>query len=75
MIYWDSEDFDDGIYGFNFMVQVFGSMVVNGVWVLFGSYKIGKVDIKKLVEEFGSEWIVDMVLLICDVGDVVMCNC
>ena len=72
--HWDSDDFDDGIHGFNFMAQVYGSTAVNGVWVLPGSHKIGKVDIKKLVEESGSERIANMVPLICEAGDVVMCN-
>ena len=72
--HWDSEDFDEGIHGFNFMAQVYGSTAVNGVWVLPGSHKIGKVDIRKLVEESGSERISNTVPLICDAGDVVMCN-
>lgn len=72
--HWDSEDFDDGIHGFNFMAQVYGSTAVNGVWVLPGSHKLGKVDIKKLVEESGSERIADTVPLVCNPGDVVMCN-
>lgn len=72
--HWDSEDFDDGIHGFNFMAQVYGSTAVNGVWVLPGSHKLGKVDIKKLVEESGSERIANTVPLVCDPGDVVMCN-
>lgn len=72
--HWDSEDFDDGIHGFNFMAQVYGSTAVNGVWVLPGSHKLGKVDIKQLVEESGSERIAGTVPLICAPGDVVMCN-
>lgn len=72
--HWDSEDFDDGIHGFNFMAQVYGSTAVNGVWVLPGSHKLGKVDIRKLVEESGSERIAGTVPLICDAGDVVICN-
>lgn len=72
--HWGSEDFDDGIHGFNFMAQVYGSTAVNGVWVLPGSHKLGKVDIKKLVEDSGSERIAKTVPLICDAGDVVICN-
>ena len=72
--HWDSEDFDEGIHGFNFMAQLYGSTAVNGVWVLPGSHKLGKVDIRKLVEESGSERISNTVPLICDAGDVAMCN-
>ena len=72
--HWESEAFDEGIHGFNFMAQLYGSTAVNGVWVLPGSHKLGKVDIKQLVEESGSERIANTVPLICDAGDVVMCN-
>ena len=72
--HWDSEDFDGGIHGFNFMAQVYGSTAVNGVWVLPGSHELGKVDIKALVEASGSERIAGTVPLVCDAGDVVICN-
>ena len=41
--HWDNPDFDGGIHGFNFMAQVYGSTAVNGVWVLPGSHKQGKL--------------------------------
>ena len=72
--HWDSEKFDEGIHGFNFMAQVYGSTAVNGVWVLPGSHKQGKVDIKQLVAESGSERIANTVPIVCDAGDVVICN-
>ena len=72
--HWDSDDFDDGIHGFNFMAQVYGSTAVNGVWVLPGSHKLGKIDIKQLVKESGSERITGTVPLVCDAGDVIICN-
>ena len=72
--HWDSEEFDGGIHGFNFMAQVYGSTAVNGVWVLPGSHELGKVDIKALVEASGSERIAGTVPLVCDAGDVVICN-
>ena len=72
--HWDNPDFDQDIHGFNFMAQVYGSTAVNGVWVLPGSHKVGKVDIKQLVEESGSERIKGTVPLVCDAGDVIMCN-
>ena len=46
--HWESENFDEGIHGFNFMAQVYGSTAVNGVWVKPGSHKVGKIDIKQL---------------------------
>ena len=72
--HWDSPDFDSGIHGFNFMAQVYGSTAVNGVWVLPGSHIHGKIDIAKLVEESGSERLIGTVPIICDPGDVVICN-
>ena len=72
--HWDSKDFDEDIHGFNFMVQVYGSTAVNGVWVLPGTHKDGKIDIKKLVAEAGSERLKGAVPMICNPGDVVICN-
>ena len=72
--HWDSPEFDQDIHGFNFMAQVYGSDPVNGVWVVPGTHKQGKVDIVKLVEESGSERLQDAVPLVCDAGDVVICN-
>jgi Phytanoyl-CoA dioxygenase (PhyH) len=72
--HWDSEDFDDGIHGFNFMAQVYGSTAVNGVWVIPGTHKEGKIDIKKLVAESGSERLEGAVPLLCAPGDVIICN-
>ncbi|MDG0979656.1 MAG: phytanoyl-CoA dioxygenase family protein [Halieaceae bacterium] len=72
--HWDNPNFDEDIHGFNFMAQVYGSTAVNGVWVLPGSHKAGKIDIKKLVAESGSERIADTIPLVCDAGDVVICN-
>lgn len=72
--HWESAEFDEGIHGFNFMAQVYGSTPVNGVWVLPGSHKLGKIDIKALVAEAGSERLAGAVPLVCEAGDVVMCN-
>jgi hypothetical protein len=72
--HWESDVFDEGIHGFNFMAQVYGSTPVNGVWVLPGTHKVGKVDIKQLVAESGSERLEGAVPLVCGPGDVVMCN-
>ena len=72
--HWDSPDFDEDIHGFNFMAQVYGSTAVNGVWVLPGTHKQGKLDIKALVAECGSERLEGAVPIVCNPGDVVMCN-
>ena len=72
--HWDSPEFDEDIHGFNFMAQVYGSTAANGVWVLPGTHKQGKLDIKALVAESGSERLEGAVPIVCNPGDVVICN-
>ncbi len=72
--HWDNPDYDGDIHGFNFMAQVYGSTPVNGVWVLPGSHVLGKVDIKALVESSGGERLNGAVPIVCEAGDVVICN-
>ena len=72
--HWDNPNFDEDIHGFNFMAQVYGSSPVNGVWVVPGTHKLGKLDITKMVESSGSERIDGAVPIVCNPGDVVICN-
>ena len=72
--HWDHPDWDEGTHGFNFMAQVYGSDPVNGVWVVPGTHRLGRVDIPQLVAESGSERLSDAVPLVCNPGDVVICN-
>ncbi len=71
---WDSPDLDAGTHGFNFMAQLYGCDAANGLWVVPGSHRQGKVDIKALVDAAGSERLPDAVPLICRPGDVAICN-
>ena len=72
--HWDSPDFDEDIHGFNFMAQLYGCNAANGLWVLPGSHLEGKVDIRKLVDDAKSDRIEGAVPLICEPGDVAICN-
>ncbi len=72
--HWNSPDLDEGTHGFNFMAQLYGSTAGNGVWLLPGSHKEGKSDIKALVEENGSDRLPGAVPMVCEPGDVVMSN-
>ncbi len=72
--HWDNPDFDENIHGFNFMAQAYGSSPVNGVWVVPGTHKLGKMDIKQMVKESGSERLRDAVPIVCAPGDVILCN-
>ena len=48
--HWDSPDLDSGSHGFNFMGQLYGCTAANGLWVVPGSHRGGKADIKAMVE-------------------------
>jgi hypothetical protein len=72
--HWDSPQWDQGIHGFNFMAQLYGCTAANGVWVVPGSHKRGKIDIKAEAAKTGTERLPDAVPLICAPGDVAMTN-
>ena len=68
--HWDSPGLDDHTHGFNFMAQLYGCDAANGLWVVPGSNRIGKADIKGMVAAAGSDRIPEAVPVICDPGDV-----
>lgn len=72
--HWNSPDWDEGAHGFNFMAQLYGCTPANGVWVVPGSHKIGKADIRAMVAASGSERLSDAVPLVCAPGDVAITN-
>jgi hypothetical protein len=72
--HWDSPEWDQGVHGFNFMAQLYGCTAANGVWVVPGSHKLGKIDIASLVAKAGSERLADAVPMIARPGDVAITN-
>ncbi|HUA35066.1 MAG TPA: phytanoyl-CoA dioxygenase family protein [Candidatus Binataceae bacterium] len=72
--HWDSATLDEGTHGFNFMAQLYGCNAVNGLWVVPGSHRHGKVDIKAMVAAAGSDRLPEAVPMICGPGDVAICN-
>ncbi|MEP3246937.1 MAG: phytanoyl-CoA dioxygenase family protein [Sneathiella sp.] len=72
--HWTAEDWDEGAHGFNSMTQLYPSTAANCVWVIPGSHKLGKVDIKALVEKSGSERIEGAIPMLCQAGDVIVMN-
>lgn len=72
--HWDSPAFDQGSHGFNFMGQLYGCTAANGVWVVPGSHKVGKLDIKALVAAAGSDRLPEAAPMIAAPGDVIICN-
>ena len=49
--HWDSPEWDEGIHGFNFQVQLYDTSAMSCLWVAPGSHKAGKIDIEKLIED------------------------
>ncbi|MBL8702088.1 MAG: phytanoyl-CoA dioxygenase family protein [Alphaproteobacteria bacterium] len=72
--HWDSPDWDEGSHGFNFMAQLYGCTPANGVWVVPGSHKLRKVDIRAMVAQAGSDRLPDAVPIVCKPGDVAITN-
>ena len=72
--HWDSPEWDQGTHGFNFMAQLYGCTAANGVWVVPGSHKLRKVDIKAMVASAGSERLPEAVPIIAAPGDVAITN-
>ena len=72
--HWDHPRWDQGIHGFNFMAQLCRTTPENALWVVPGSHKLGKIDIKAQVEANGSDRLPDAVPMLCAPGDVAICN-
>lgn len=73
--HWDSPDLDPDTHGFNFLAQLYGSTPRNGLWVIPGSHREGKIDIRARVAANGGDVrLPRAVPLIAAAGDVVMCN-
>jgi ectoine hydroxylase-related dioxygenase (phytanoyl-CoA dioxygenase family) len=72
--HWDSPQWDEDIHGFNFQVQLFDTSAHSCLWVVPGSHKQGRIDIKKLVADVGSERLPDAVPLYAKAGDVTIVN-
>ena len=72
--HWDSPSWDQYCHGFNFMAQLYGSTAENGVWVVPGTHKLGKVDIKKLVADAGTIRLPSAIPIVCNPGDVAITN-
>ena len=75
LTHWDSPDWNEGIHGFNFQVQLYPTTPGNCLWVVPGTHKRGKLDIKAMVAaNGGSEQLPGAVPLVCRPGDVTMVN-
>ena len=72
--HWNDERWDEGIHGFNFMAQLYRTTPENALWVVPGSHKHGKIDIKAQVAANGSDRLPDAVPMLCEPGDIAICN-
>ena len=72
--HWNSPEWDEGIHGFNFQVQLYDTSAMSCLWVAPGSHKAGKIDIEKLIEDNGSEQLEGAVPLHAKAGDVTIVN-
>ena len=73
--HWKSPNWNEGIHGFNFQVQLYPTTPGNCLWVMPGTHKQGRLDIKAMVAaNGGSERLPGAVPLLCEPGDVTMVN-
>ena len=72
--HWDSPQWDQGIHGFNFQVQLYDTSAQSCLWVVPGTHKQGKLKIKDIVAENGSERLPNAVPLHACAGDVTIVN-
>jgi len=73
--HWDSPEWDQGIHGFNFQVQLYDTSAQSCLWVVPGTHRAGKLDIKQRVaDNAGSEFLPDAVPLFAAAGDVTIVN-
>lgn len=68
--HWNAPDWDEGTHGFNFMAQLYGCTAANGLWIVPGSHKLGKVDLTTLLKDGDGDRIATAVPLLCNPGDV-----
>jgi hypothetical protein len=73
--HWNHPNWDPGIHGFNFQVQLYDTSARSCLWVVPGSHTEGKIDIKaRVAANGGSEQLPDAVPLFCKAGDVTIVN-
>jgi len=73
--HWDNPRWEEGIHGFNFQIQLYPSTSGNCLWVVPGTHKLGRIDIKHRVKDNdGSDMLPGAIPLTCAAGDVTIVN-
>ena len=71
---WKDPALDAGTHGFNFMTNFYPTNPENALWVIPETHTIGKIDIKSIVDENGSDELPGAVPMLCQPGDVAICS-
>jgi len=73
--HWDHPEWNPGIHGFNFQVQLYPTTAANALWIVPGSHREGRIDIKTRVSanENGDQ-LPDAIPLVTHAGDVTIVN-
>ena len=75
LTHWENPNLDAGTHGFNFMAQLYPTDPLNALWIIPESHDKGKADIKQIIaDNDGSDMLPDAVPLLCQAGDVAVCN-
>jgi hypothetical protein len=73
--HWDSPELDAGTHGFNFMTQLYATNATNALWVVPKTHDVGKIDIPaRVAANGGSDRLPGAVPMLCEPGDVAICN-
>ncbi len=73
--HWDAPDWDEGSHGFNFQIQLYPTTPGNCLWIVPGTHKTGRVDIKRVVSGNAcGDRLPGAIPLVCQPGDVTMVN-
>lgn len=72
--HWGRPDLDAGTHGFNFMANLYPTTPENALWVVPGTHKGGRADITAMRAASGSDRLHGAIPMLCQPGDVAICN-
>lgn len=72
--HWESPMLDADTHGFNFMANLYPTTPANALWVLPGTHRYGKADLKAMMAASGSDRLEGAVPMLCEPGDVAVCS-
>ena len=73
--HWQNPEWDPGIHGFNFQVQLYPTTPANCLWIIPDSHHKGRADIRQMIaDNDGSELLPGAIPLTCNPGDATIVN-